>query len=253
MVSSFRKIITRQAKSLIDVVNGKVLVGPLSSRYILNSGNIDFLVNRFYPLFLKSQSVNGCVVEFGVGAGRTALMLESLINLTGDKRSLYLFDSFKGFPVPSSQDLTGTAFVSKGEYNLINKRDLIQLLSASTSLSPSEYWRNNSSRINIIEVYFETSFTDSIVQEITRQGGISFLHLDVDLYQSYLFCLHKCWDLVNSGGVILFDEYHESSLNKFPGAKKAIDEFLHSKGLNPSHTLQYDDAKHIVKRVYLVK
>ena len=45
-----------------------------------------------------SLKVKGCVVEFGVGAGRTALMIESVLQLPSDLRPFYLFDSFKGFP-----------------------------------------------------------------------------------------------------------------------------------------------------------
>ena len=35
---------------------------------------------------------------------------------------------------------------------------------------------------------------------------VSFLHLDVDLYQSYKETLEYFWPRVSTGGVILFDE-----------------------------------------------
>ena len=66
------------------------------------------------------------------------------------------------------------------------------------------------------------------------------MHLDVDLYQSYKLCLERLFPLVNSGGIILFDEYNEETLMKFPGSKKAVDEYLLSKDINPSEMIKKD-------------
>jgi len=61
----------------------------------------------------------------------------------------------------------------------------------------------------------------------TYQGQVALLHLDVDLYDSYKVCLETLYPKVATGGVILFDEYAEpTDLKNWPGAKKAIDEFL---------------------------
>lgn len=56
------------------------------------------------------------------------------------------------------------------------------------------------------------------------KGRIALLHVDVDLYQSYMDCLTSLWPQVEVGGVIAFDEYGEPET--WPGAKRAVDEFL---------------------------
>ena len=92
----------------------------------------------------------------------------------------------------------------------------------------------------LYEGYFEETLNDKVIHQIREMGGISFLHLDVDLYKSYLCCLSRLWGIINPGGVIVFDEYHASSLKKYPGSKKAIDEFLIGCGINPETTIKYD-------------
>jgi len=58
---------------------------------------------------------------------------------------------------------------------------------------------------------------------------ISILHLDCDLYSSYMSCLRNLYDNVLDGGVIIFDEYYSF---KYPGARVAVDEFFRDKSGN---------------------
>lgn len=57
--------------------------------------------------------------------------------------------------------------------------------------------------------------------------SISFINLDVDLYDSYRVCLKYLWPRLSVGGIVTFDEYIWEAY-AFPGAQKAIDEFLAS-------------------------
>jgi hypothetical protein len=54
-------------------------------------------------------------------------------------------------------------------------------------------------------------------------GSIALLHLDCDLYESYKLALETFYDKVQPDGVIMFDEYADE---RWPGARKAIDEFF---------------------------
>lgn len=65
---------------------------------------------------------------------------------------------------------------------------------------------------------------------IYPESSIALLHLDVDLYLSYKVVLEKFYCKVTKGGIILFDEYLGGlDYLKFPGAYKAISEFLGDK------------------------
>jgi hypothetical protein len=55
------------------------------------------------------------------------------------------------------------------------------------------------------------------------EGRIALLHLDCDLYESYRIALETLYRKVQPGGMVLFDEYDDE---RWPGARKAIDEFF---------------------------
>jgi len=71
------------------------------------------------------------------------------------------------------------------------------------------------------------------------------LHIDVDLYQSYIDILENLYDLVSIGGVICFDEFLDQQ-EKWPGAVRAIQEFFVGKGQEFTR-----DA--FAKKYYIVK
>ena len=136
------------------------------------------------------------------------------------------FDSFEGFPEPDVEDAlpnrTYHARTLKGvfrdaEYNELVRK--IRLLGYS----------NN---IRLVKGYFEDT--------LCRYRGMRFalVHLDCDLYQSYMTCLKFFYSRVVAGGYIVFDEYDFSDA-VYPGAKKAIDSFLADKS---EKLMRFDDA-----------
>ena len=56
----------------------------------------------------------------------------------------------------------------------------------------------------------------------------SVVHIDCDLYQSYMTCLEFFYPRVVAGGFIVFDE-DEFSATVYPCAQRAIDSFLADK------------------------
>lgn len=145
----------------------------------------------------------GDFVECGVGLGRTFLILGFLAG----ERDLWGFDSFEGFPEPSEEDNSDRK-PKKGEWKCITPDDVRKIFNvAGVKTYPF-----------IVKGYFE----DTIKK---YHGEIALLHIDVDLYQSYKDCLELVKYVVK-GGIVLFDEYNS---DKFPGATKAINEFLSDK------------------------
>lgn len=64
------------------------------------------------------------------------------------------------------------------------------------------------------------------------QGGdIALLNIDCDLYEPYRNALEYLYDRVVPGGVIVFDDFkiEANTDERFPGARKAVYEFLGSK------------------------
>ena len=180
----------------------------------------------FFDLATKTRSVDGDVVETGVGWGKSLIMLACCMDMLKLDRNIYGFDSFSGFPEPHELDLGGKA--RKGHYKT-SMRFVRHRLD-----SYSMYTK----KINLVRGYVEATLKN-------YQGKIAILHIDLDIYEGYKTTLDTLYPLVEPGGIIAFDEY-QSNL-KWPGAKKAVDQFIERTG----ETLQkstYIDRYYIIKK-----
>jgi len=206
-----------------------------------NTSNLSHFLYRFFPKYLKVSALKGAVVECGVGYGRSALLLVQCAEILEDKCNFFFFDSFQGFPELTSEDKNQpgqTSCASKGEWNYIQPNDLAGFIAMSFGVGHNDKVAQEALRRTfIIKGFLEDSLTDQCIGKINAVGGIKFLHLDVDLYSAYKTCLERLYDLVVPGGVVCFDEYHPNSLKKFPGSKRAIDEFFVSRGIDPNRIM----------------
>ncbi len=155
------------------------------------------------------DKIEGSFVEVGFGLGTSANIFVKLMNQGSiTKRNLWLYDSFEGFPQPSTEDSSPRS-PKKGQW----KVPIEPALKIKDKIDTS---------VHVIKGFFEETIPSSYTD-----GQIAILHLDCDLYNSYKVCLEGLYHKVAPGGLILFDEYKSpKQLRGFPGAAKAIDEFF---------------------------
>ena len=139
------------------------------------------------------------------------LMLAHIVHIHQIPKFLWGFDSFEGFPEPTSEDASFRN-AQKGQH-AHDKQHVLNVL--RTHLNDELFFR---SKISLIKGYFENTLQ-------IHQRPVSLLNLDVDLYQSYKICLETFYHRMSAGAIITFDEYHREG-DVFPGAPKAIDEFF---------------------------
>ena len=162
-------------------------------------------------LFGFVSNVSGSVVECGVGKGRSFLQFSYLLIQEGKGRELWGFDSFEGFPDPVKEDAS-VRNPKKGEWSGTTPEDILEVLSSAGI--DTDFLKKN---VHLVPGYFQDSLS------AYSGAPIAFLHIDADLYESYKVVLDTLVPYVATGGVVMFDEYaHE----KWPGAKKAVDDFL---------------------------
>ena len=146
----------------------------------------------------RTQSrLPGDMAEVGVFEGATA----RLICEAKGERSLHLFDTFSGLPADSHRD----AGVHRLHQYACSRR------SVENYLAPFE---------NVF--IHEGRFPESAQDLPERQ--YSFVHLDVDLYQSTRDCLEYFYSRLLPGGAIISHDY-----SMLDGVKNAVDEFLADK------------------------
>jgi len=162
------------------------------------------------------RNVDGDIVECGVSIGHGALLFTLFSDYIGRPRVYFGFDSFEGFPDPVEKDET-TPITGKGFW--ANPPDTVLKVLRDGRLSDDLI----RSRIRLVKGWFDETLPK-------YEGRIALLHLDCDLYESYKRSLEILYDKVQPGGVIMFDEYDDK---RWPGARKAIDEFFQDKPEKP--------------------
>lgn len=171
----------------------------------------------FKRIFDQVKHLNGDVVECGVGPGHSLLMWAILLKDEMKRRKLWGFDSFEGFPEPSVYDRSERK-VQRGEWKATVGEVMETLRHAQVDVDFTV------SQLTLVKGWFQESLPKY------RGNPIVLLHLDIDLYKSYRVALENLYPKVVPGGAILFDEYMGSRENvEWPGAQKAIDEYLGEK------------------------
>jgi O-methyltransferase len=172
-----------------DEIQARSLVGPEAAWTL-------------YSLARQALAVEGDFVEAGVYRGGTARMLRRLLDTTRGKR-LHLFDTFAGMPKTDRQ----RDFHKEDDFDDTS-------VDAVSSFVGRDEW-----------IEYHPGF---IPDTFRGQEGLrfAFAHIDVDIYQSIIDCCEFIYPRVNSGGIILFDDYGVASC---PGARAAVDAFFGDK------------------------
>jgi len=146
--------------------------------------------------FAKNQRyIDGDYAEVGVFKGATA---KAICEIKGNKH-LYLFDSFKGLPGISKIDSKFKAKMFESNYQKVKEK-------------LSKYQN----------VFIYKGLFPETGRSI-RDKKFSFVHLDVDIYQSTRDCLEFFYNKMSKNGIIISHDYHAQ------GVKKAFDDFLKNK------------------------
>jgi len=177
---------------------------------------------------IEQEGLEGNIVECGVARGGCAAMMALIASNYGNKREVWLFDSFEGLPDQTVQDGIQKPIrhqdktandLAKG-YCLGTITDVENLLYEKLRLDPL--------KVKTVEGWFQ----DTLPVSRTTIGKIALLRLDGDWYESTKCCLENLYDNVITGGWVIIDDY------QLPGCEKAVDEFL----LNQSSVFMSFDA-----------
>ena len=191
----------------------------------------------FQRLFDMLKGVEGDVVECGVATGTSLAMLANLVRSSRENRHIWGFDNWTGLPEPGKEDLTSKESIAK--------KSMFGAFGQETVLVNLRYYGFNDSEISEAVTLVKGLFSDTLPEY--KGTKIAFLHIDADLYASYIDALRYLWPKINTGGIVAFDEYQQTEY--WPGAKQAVDEFL--SGL-PSGSVKLEkDA--LFNRYYVVK
>jgi hypothetical protein len=213
MNSNLRFLFVRASRKIAKYADYKIDFAPLT---MVDKGEAKLLYLE--KLCKRTAHLSGDIVECGLGQGYSFARLAGVGHATGKK--LWGFDSFEGFPEPVPEDNSSYA-VKAGDWGNV---DLDMVTSKILARVPESYFKES---VVLIPGFFDASLPKAPITKI------AFLHLDGDLYQSYMDCFTLLYDKVVSGGIIAFDECLSGiEYAKYPGGFTAIERFLGSKNVD---------------------
>lgn len=195
-VASDERCAELEAQARWEGYRGELLrLSELTSCFDLRAASFVLLARR-----LAQRKVPGCIAELGVFRGDTARLLNALF----PDKTLYLFDTFTGFdPSDLQQERAATgAFVREDEFS-------------STSVEAVKNRMPFPEKVVFCAGHFPQ----------TAEGldeHFALVSLDPDLYAPTKAGLEYFYPRLSSGGVILLHDYGNE---RFPGVKKAVQEF----------------------------
>tara|TARA_Y100000034_G_C6804599_1_gene361172 strand:- start:121 stop:894 length:774 start_codon:yes stop_codon:yes gene_type:complete len=209
-------------------------------RLAVNNFNLNSVANNICLIFQKLKELNnvdGDFVECGTYRGNTLIPTALYSSQTGYflKNKIIGIDTFKGFPVTKTHSKKDLPSYFKALYlrKKISEDHFKKAKKRTNNFEDISHLENNYFS-DVKEIFKKCSNFKNVLlikgtfEEITPsfKNKIAILHLDADLYNSYLVCLNNLYENVVDGGVIIFDEYYS---HKYPGAKVAVDEFFEDK------------------------
>ncbi|HEX6718409.1 MAG TPA: TylF/MycF/NovP-related O-methyltransferase, partial [Pyrinomonadaceae bacterium] len=176
--------------------------------------------------FLKHTiDLEGDVAECGAFRGLSSFLFCNYIRLFApdfDGRGYHIFDSFEGLSEPREEDA-----IARDEYGEVGAH----CQPRGAFLGTLEVVKATLSDYPAIE-YHRGWIPESLSGIEERQ--YKFVHLDLDLYEPIKGALHYFYPRMVRAGVIVVDEY---AIPRWPGAKRAVDEYCSEHDLAPAVSL----------------
>lgn len=167
------------------------------------------LQNMVYHIL--RQELSGDFAECGVWKGHSAYVISSILSMNKFSGDFHIFDSFEG----------GLSKKVEKDKNLRRKLNEEQIQSESNIFKSTE----DEVRSCLSSFKFVHLYKGWIPDRFNEVGSkkFQFVHINVDLYEPTKNSLDFFYPRLIENGVIVCNDYGSS---KFPGAKKAVDEFL---------------------------
>ena len=173
------------------------IYAKVQTRILLDQARCHVLLQ----LSRRQRYVTGNIAELGAYRCGASLFLTGNDNAPG--KTLHIIDSFAGLPEVGAKD----PFWKKGEMGLTDFTEIQGFLKANL--------------LNTPYVLHRGFFPQEISLDSLRNPW-SLVHIDTDLYQPTLDALNFFYPLLSIGGVILVDDFGNSSC---PGVVSAVREF----------------------------
>lgn len=173
--------------------------------------------------YIVRSGVPGAIVECGVWRGGSIMAIaRTLLELGVTDREIFMYDTFDRMPEPEPGDVD------------LGGRSVAEAIEKADQNPALAYLPFDEVRSLIEGTGYPAErlhFVRGLVEEtIPAQAPavIALCRLDTDWYRSTAHEMEHLYPRIANGGVLLIDDY-----GSFPGAKRAVDEYLDAAGESP--------------------
>jgi predicted O-methyltransferase YrrM len=195
---------------------------PLLARLL---GTLPIEAFEIIAALAETSDEPGEVCEFGVAQGETSALIAE--HIRADGRSLHLYDSFKGLPAPTCEDVLTHDIFGLGSMAAYEGQMAVPIAAVQARLAAITFPLE---RVTIHEGFVMPDF----VYSGKLPDRISFAFVDFDLYEPIKTVLAAIEPRLTAGALVIVDDYGHFSA----GAQQAVDEFIES---HPSFDCQVSD------------
>jgi len=205
----------------IEINNKEIKIINHCKRYSM-TGELRMSVLINLVKLIKKKKIQGDFVECGVWRGGNIILFRKLIEHFFIKdKIIYGYDTFEGMTSPSKFDIHQN---NKSAKFLMHKEkkshNLEHTIHAICSLDKVKKNIKETTKINNIRlIKGDVAKTLKIIKNLPKK--ISILRLDTDFYESTKIELEILYPKIQTGGVLIIDDYGE-----WKGSKKAVDEYF---------------------------
>ena len=225
----------------IEINNEEIKIINQCKKYSMG-GELRMSVLINLVKLINQKKIKGDFVECGVWRGGNIILFQKLIEYFSIKNKIiYGYDTFEGMTPPSKFDIyqnkkTAKFLMSKEKKN----HNLEHTIHAICSLDQVKKHINDATKINNIKlIKGDVVKTLKINQNLPKK--ISILRLDTDFYDSTKIELEILYPRIQTGGVLIIDDYGE-----WKGSKKAVDEYF--KNNMPFLHIIDQSSRYLIKR-----
>lgn len=219
-ISDWRRVYKYIKPKTDDEVIKSIMELAWNGHFKVRPGTTPRQLETLLECVKATKNLNGNIIELGTYKGGTAIHLVKYLNTTDDKRTIFLCDTFEGFPYDDEN--SKNIFAKKGYLKDTSKEKVFQLFTKNSL----------ENHIEIIKGKFE----DTLFQKLDHKL-FSLVFIDCDFFQSGRIALDFVTKHIEKNGIVCIHDFDTTW-----GIKKAIPEFLEK---SPPKFLVQDIVDHM--------
>lgn len=156
--------------------------------------------------------IPGDFLEAGVWRGGASIFMRAMLKVHGDdERTVWVADSFKGFP---KRDLK--TYPKEMNWDISKLNGALSVSLEEVKANFEKYWVLDD-QVKFLEGWFKDTLLAAPIEKL------AILRLDGDMYESTIQTLEALYHKVSKGGFVIIDDYLETHLKC---CKDAVTDFL---------------------------